>query len=367
MTEQHMQNQYRPSTVSPPGTTLGELLEERGIRQIELATRMGVTPKFVNELIGGKATITPTTALALEKALDVPASFWLARDARYQEALARQASQAEMAANVDWLNELPLKDLRKFKWIPEQESKPAYVEACLRFFGVVSVDAWRQQYVTQTNASAAYRASEKVRKDPGSVAAWLRAGELLASRMECQPFDRDAFLEIVNNARKLTLVAEPSEFVPALRNSFAGCGVAVVIVRAPKGCPISGAVRWLTPQKALVQLSMRYLRNDTFWFTFFHECGHIALHGKKMLFLENDEMTGAEEDEANRFAADQLIPPNDWSQFLPYTVTEQAIRQFADRVGIAPGIVLGRLQKERGFPWNRFTHLKVQYVWKEDE
>lgn len=367
MTEQHMQNQYRPSMVSPPGTTLSELLEERGIRQVELATRMGVTPKFVNELIAGKTTITPTTALALEKALDVSAAFWLARDARYQEALAREASQAEMVANVDWLNELPLKDLRKFRWIEEHESKPAYVEACLRFFGVVSVDAWRQQYVTQTNASAAYRASEKVRKDPGSVAAWLRAGELLASRIECQPFGRDIFLETMNNARKLTLVTDPSEFVPALRDLFATCGVAVVIVRAPKGCPISGAVRWLTPQKALVQLSMRYLRNDTFWFTFFHECGHIALHGKKMLFLENDEMTGTEEDEANRFAADQLIPPNEWAQFLPFTVTEQTIRLFAERIGIAPGIVLGRLQKERGFPWNRLTHLKVQYIWKEDE
>lgn len=367
MTEQHMQNQYRPSLVSPPGATLGELLEERGIRQSELATRMAVTPKFVNELVAGKASITPTTALALEKALDVPAGFWLARDARYQESLARKASNVEMAANVSWLDELPLKDLRKFKWIQEQESKAAYVEACLRFFGVVSVDAWRRQYVTQTNASAAYRASEKIQKNPGSVAAWLRAGELLASRIDCRPFNREAFLETVRDVRKLTLVEDPSEFVPALRDSFARCGVAVVVVRAPKGCPISGAVRWLSPQKALVQLSMRYLRNDTFWFTFFHECGHIALHGKKMLFLENDEMTGAEEDEANHFAADQLIPPGEWMQFLPYMVTELVIREFAERLGIAPAIVLGRMQKERGVPWSRFTHLKVSYVWNEDE
>jgi HTH-type transcriptional regulator/antitoxin HigA len=367
MTDHYVRNEYRPSSVTPPGVTLGDLLEERGIRQTELATRMGVTPKFVNELIAGKTAITPTTALALEKALDVPASFWLARDARYQESLARRASLAELVANVDWLDELPLRDMRKFRWIEEQPSKPAYVEACLRFFGVVSVDAWRQQYVRQTNASAAYRSSEKVRKNPGSIAAWLRAGELEASRIECHPFNRDAFLATISQARSLTLLTEPSEFVPALRDSFARCGVAVVIVRAPKGCPISGAVRWLSPQKALVQLSMRYLRNDTFWFTFFHECGHIALHGKKMLFLENDEMTGAEEDEANRFAADQLIPPNEWSQFLPYTVTEQAIRDFAQRIGIAPGIVLGRLQKERGVPWSRFANLKVRYAWKEDE
>ena len=366
MTEERELNQYRPMAITPPGQTIGDLLEERGIRQTELATRMDVTPKFVNELIAGKAGITPSTALALEKALDVPADFWLVRDARYQEALAREQSKMEMAASVSWLDELPLKDMRAFKWVTEQEDKPSYVAACLKFFGVASVGAWRQQYVTQTISAAAYRASEKIRANPGSVAAWLRVGEVMAAGIECAPFDRDLFLRALGEARKLTVEIDPAKFVPALRDLFAACGVAVVIVRAPKGCPISGAVRWLSPQKALVQLSMRYLRNDTFWFTFFHECGHIALHGKKMLFLENEEMTGSEEDEADRFAADRLIAPGDWAQFSPFGITESVIKEFAHRIGIAPGIVVGRLQNEKRLPWNRLNNLKQGYRWKED-
>jgi addiction module HigA family antidote len=365
MTDQTIRNQYRPSSVTPPGDTLNDLLEERGLKQTELATRMDVSAKFVNELIAGKASISPATALALEKSLDVPADFWLARDARYQEALARGKARADMANNVSWLKELPLRDMCRFGWIQDRESKPSLVEACLQYFGVASVSAWRQQYVTHTNASAAYRASEKVRGDAGSVAAWLRAGEHAAAEIECAAFNRERFLEMLIKARELTLITDPSVFVPKLRDSFALCGVAVAIVRAPAGCPVNGAVRWLSPQKALVQLSMRYLRNDTFWFTFFHECGHIALHGKKILFLENDEMTGSDEDEANEFAADRLIPPSKWTSLQSSVLTESTIKEFARQIGVAPGIVVGRLQNDKRVPWSRLNHLKVLYVWDE--
>lgn len=366
MTEQQTRNEYRPSSVSPPGVTLGDLLDERGIRQIELASRMDVTPKFVNELIAGKVGITPTTALALEKALDVPANFWLARDARYQESLARKESQATMAADVAWLDELPLRDMCAFRWIEQQSDRPAYVEACLRFFGVATVSAWRQYYVGQATSSAAYRMSERVRSNPGAVATWLRQGERIAARIECPPFDRERFLDTLAEARTLTLEGDPAKFVPALEKSFAACGVAVVIVRAPKGCPVNGAVRWLSPHKALVQLSMRYLRADIFWFTFFHECGHIALHGKKMLFLENDEMKGIEEDEANHFAAERLIPSSAWAQFKPAGLGEAVIREFAESVGIAPGVVVGRLQHEERLPPNtKLNHLKARFQWTD--
>jgi HTH-type transcriptional regulator/antitoxin HigA len=366
MSENSTRHEYRPTNVTPPGQTIGDLLGERDLRQTELATRMGVTPKFVNELVAGKASITPPTALALEKALDVPAEFWLAREAKYQEARARAAAYQGFSSSMSWLNDLPLKDMIKFKWVPNKTDKPAMVEACLRFFGVASVDAWRQQYVEQTNASAAYRASEKFQSNPGAVAAWLRRGEVRAAQIECKPFDRDRFLAALSEARRLTVESDPAVFLPRLAAILSECGVALVIERAPTGCPLYGAVRWLSPQKALIQLSVRYLRGDSFWFTFFHECGHIALHGKKILFLEGKGMSGTDEDEADLFAADRLIPPGAWSSFQPFMITEHAIREFAQSIGIDPGIVLGRLQNDGRVPWNRLNHLKARYKWKED-
>jgi HTH-type transcriptional regulator / antitoxin HigA len=358
-------NQYRPATVTPPGATLADLIEERGIKQAELATRMGVSPKFINELVAGKASITPTTALAMERALDVPADFWLTREARYQEYKARSESDDELEAAFDWVKELPYGDMCKWGWVERQETKSATVGELLRFFGVSSVSAWREQYIEQIVVTAAYRMSPKDTARSGAVAAWLRMGELHAARTPCEPFNRPAFLEAIDAARALTLVPDPDDFLPRLKALFARCGVVVALIPAPKGCPVSGAVRWLTPTKGLVQLSLRYKTNDTLWFTFLHECGHIALHGKKMLFLEEEQVTNVEEAEADRFAADRLISPAEWAEFLPYSCTEDVIRDFAWKAGIAPGIVLGRLQKEGRVAWSRMNHLKVRYMWDD--
>jgi len=366
MTERSSRHQYKPSRVSPPGDTIAELLEERGVRQAELAVRMGVTPKFVNEVVSGKASITHSTALALEKALDVPADFWLSREAQYRVALARAESHEELSGSVSWLDELPIKDMIKLKWVKNDTNHASLVEACLRFFGVASVAAWRQQYVEQTNASAAYRASDKFRMSAGAVAAWLRRGEIEAAQIDCAPFEREKFLSSLAEARKLTLHSNPGKFLPKLRELLANCGVALVIERTPNGCPLHGAVKWLSPQKALIQLSVRYLRSDSFWFTFFHECGHIVLHGKKILFLEGKGMSGDEENEANKFAAVRLIPPITWAEFRPTILSENTICEFARSIEIDPGIVLGRLQNEGRVPWNRFDHLKVRYRWTED-
>lgn len=362
MSEQHIETQYRPTTLSPPGDTLADMLEERAIRQNELATRMGVTPKFVNELIAGKVAITPSTALALEKSLGTSAAFWLARDARYQEAKARKEATQQLEGSISWLDQLPLKDMRNFDWIKAPGKSVAVVEECLRYFGVASVSAW-QEFCVKDIQSAAYRASEKVKAAPGAVAAWLRAGELEAGKVECAPFDRDKFLAAVHEARGMTVEKEPSVYLPKLRKLFSDCGVAVVVVRAPKGCPINGAVRWLSPNKALIQLSFRYLSDDIFWFTFFHECGHIALHGKKILFLEEQGMSGEDENEANEFSKNRLIPQSKWTEFISDTLTESGIVQFAQSVGVAPGIVVGRLQHEKLLLPSRLNHLKVRYRW----
>jgi HTH-type transcriptional regulator/antitoxin HigA len=359
-------NQYRPKRVSPPGDTLADLMDERDLKQAELATRMDVSAKFINELIAGKVTISPATALALERALDIPADFWLTRDVRYREHLARKHAEDELSAHTNWLKELPLNEMWRYEWIRRRESDVANVEECLQYFGVASVPAWRAQYVDRTVTSAAYRISKHSRADQGSIAAWLRQGEIEAARLECAEFDRAQLLPAIESARSLTCEDEPSSFVPKLVNLFSSLGVAVVFVRSPKGCPVSGAVRWVSPKKALIQLSFRYMRNDSLWFTFFHECGHVYLHGKKMLFLEGGKIASPEEEEADKFASDKLIPPSDWAQFCRDMPSEHHIVEFAKRIGIHPGIIVGRLQNEGRLAWSsRLNGFKVRYVWKD--
>jgi hypothetical protein len=148
--------------------------------------------------------------------------------------------------------------------------------------------------------------------------------------------------------------------------------VAVVFLPAPPGCPASGATRWLAPDKALLLLSLRYKTNDHLWFTFFHEAAHLVLHGKKLLFIDGiDGLDKEVEQEADRFAGAVLIPPAmaDQLRLLGAAghVSEAVVRSLAAQIGIAPGIVVGRMQKEEWLPWTHLNGLKVRYAWTGGE
>src|SRR5437868_14289423 len=114
-----IRNQYVPDTVSAPGETLEEILMERGMSQTELAERTGRPKKTSNEIVKGKAAITPETALQLERVLGTPASFWIAREQNYRESLARAKDAADFEKQVDWLNQIPYRAMVKLGWIPE--------------------------------------------------------------------------------------------------------------------------------------------------------------------------------------------------------------------------------------------------------
>ena len=75
---------YAPQDRTPPGDTLAETLDALGMTQIELADRVGLSRKTINQIIQGVAPITAETAVKLETALGTPAAFWLNLDANYQ-------------------------------------------------------------------------------------------------------------------------------------------------------------------------------------------------------------------------------------------------------------------------------------------
>ena len=351
---------FQPDWVSPPGDTIADLLEEKGWTQAEFAQRCGYTTKHASLLINGKATITEDTALKLERVLGSSARFWLVREAQYRETIARQEELKSLEADAGWLKQLPLADMIKFGWIRKFKSKGQQVAECLQFFGVSSVDAWRRHYAEPL---AAFRASEKFKKNDAAVSAWLRQGERLASEIACQPYDKDTFKQALVELRALTNETDPKVFVPKMIATCARAGVAVVFEPAPKGCPVSGATRWLSPDKALLMLSLRHKSNDCLWFAFFHEAGHILLHGKKMLFLETKELDDEHEQEADRFASDLLIPPKFARQLRFLDKTYAAIEAFAKEVGVAPAIVVGRMQKEGYLLWSHLNKFKVHYDW----
>ncbi|MEI6387874.1 MAG: helix-turn-helix domain-containing protein [Spirochaetota bacterium] len=354
-----------PDWISPPGATILDVLEERGWTQADLAERMGYTRKHINLLVKGAAGITEEASLKLERVLGSTAGFWLNREAQYREALARQAEFADLKPFISWLSELPIADMVRFGWIQRSSQKVRMVAACLQFFGVATVDAWRERYMT---LGAAYRASTAFEKKNGAVSAWVRFGEVQAETRSIAACKREGLLELLPELRLLTCETDPAVFLPKLVIMLAAIGIALVVAPAPKGCPVSGLTKWLGPDRALVMLSFRYKTNDHFWFTLFHELGHLVLHGKKLLFLEgwDEGLLPEQEDQADRWAASQLIPRNWDGEPAALDATAHGIRKFADSIGTAPGIVVGRMQHEGQLGWGELNELKIHYRWVDE-
>jgi HTH-type transcriptional regulator/antitoxin HigA len=337
---------FDPDYAVPAGATLRDVLEHRGMTQSELAARADLSLKHVNQIIHGAAPITAETALSFEKVTGVPARIWNRLEANYRDRLARLNSAEISDADVEWLKSLPLKELQSRGLLSPKLGAGARVDAVCRFFQVANREAWQRVW---RSPLAAFRQSQAFTVDAGAVATWLRLGEIEATKIECAQFDAKKFRSALRRVRDLT---EDADFERQMVEFCAESGVALVFVPEIPGTRSSGAARWLTPTKGLIQLSLRHKSDDHFWFSFFHEAGHLLLHSKKTTFVTSDNTVDQlAEDEANEFAASLLIPKK-FDDELRRLCTAAEIKAFATKLGIAPGIVVGRLQREKILDWS---------------
>lgn len=354
-------NTYQPDYAVSPGSVLEERLAAHEISHAEFARRCGRSAKLVSEIISGNAPVEPETALQFEKVLGVDASIWLGIEADYQLHGAREAQKKELERAVAWQRKFPLREIVKRGCFPRPANDTDGVSKLLAFFGVASADAWRGRFGA---TSVAYRRAAAFHSTDESLATWLRFGELEAAKIECADFDEARFRSALREIRAMT-AGFTAESLPDMRDRCKAAGVAFVVVRELPGMAVSGAARWLSPRKATIQLSFRYLSDDHFWFSFFHEAAHLLLHSKKDVFVDahGGDQSNIEE-EANAWAENVLVSRHRWQEFVDTNPSSEAeIRAFASEQGIAPGIVVGRLQHEGIIPWRRFNHLKRRYMW----
>lgn len=346
--------------LSKPGDTLQETLDAIGMSQHELAERTGRPVKTINEIITGKAAITSETALQLEKVLGVPASFWLNLEYNYREELAKLQEKEKLAHQLEWLRLFPLNAMKKLGWIADTNDKCELVSNLLRFFQVASPDAWRAIYLSQ-KASVSYRMPLVTANEPGAIAAWLRQGEIQASKLKLPDFDKSSFKDVLKEVR-LLVRDHPINYKEQLQSACTSAGVALVYTpNLPKATPC-GAARWYNDHP-LIQLSGRYKTNDSLWFTFYHEAGHILLHGKKDVFIEDVkgvELDQKQEHEADNFASRWLLTDEQYQQVIQRPVTPDSITAYARQFGTHPAIIVGRLEHKGLLKHNRYRHLKAE-------
>jgi len=330
--------------LSKPGDAILEALEHLKMSQSQLAERMGRTTPKINDIISAKEPITITTALQLEKVLGIDVQFWMNREMLYREKLARIEEAEQYESCMEWLKMQPYKQLKNNGYIQSSTPNTSMVAELLKFYGVANTTQWQELYPNKY-ASTHFRKSSKHQTALSSIAAWMRIGEIERQKMNLCAFDKTLFKNALSEIKPLVR-KHPENFAQRLKEICFNVGVAMVYTPCLPHAPVSGAVRWVGGNP-LIQITDRYKTNDHFWFTFYHEAGHILLHGKKEVFIEEFEgypLNETLEEEANNFAANQLLPSS-FIEKLPTPITEQAIRNIAREYETHPAIVLARLQK----------------------
>lgn len=356
---------FQPDWFSKPGDTLLSLMEERELSAETLANQLGCRPSTISGLLAGTGSIDQNLADSLARHVGGTASFWLARQSKYLAALARIADAVPDDVGAAWVKQFPHSDIASYGWVQKGIERKNLMAAYLAYFGVNSPKEWADRYATYTKDTA-FRTSPTYQSNLGAISAWLRQGEIEASAQHCRSWSPERLRQALPELRVLAKTKNLSYLLPRLRDICAECGVAVVFVRAPKGCRASGATRFVSSTKAMVILSFRYLSDDHFWFTFFHELGHVLLHNAKLTFIDGEiGMSDDAEKEADRFSADVLIPPSRRDEMMDLKPRREAIIRFAYSIGVAPGVVVGQMQHAKAIQPNRLNGLKRRFDWDE--
>lgn len=350
--------EYYPQLVSHPGTTLAEILAEKQMGAKEFAVRTGKPEKTISDVLNGKSGITPEMGILFEQVLKIPAHFWTNRQRTYDEYLARVAYQKTIDEGVEWSKIFPYAKMASLGWVKPTTKKEVKVVNLFEYFEVSNTKGYYDFYYNQ-KLLVNFRISLKENENAGAISAWLRQGEIQAETYSVSEFDKKKLQQILPKLKNI-MVTQPNDFFSKIQALCSYAGVKVVYTPCLPKAPIHGSTRWLV-DAPLIQLSGRYKRNDIFWFTFFHEIGHILLHGKKYISIENIEYDGENqiyENEANEFSADLLLTKEQENEITSNrNLRENDVIRYAEKFKTHPAIIIGRLQHLELIPFGLGNNL----------
>ena len=351
-----------------PGETIADVLEERGITQAELANRTGVSTAYVSSVISGKKNISSNFAMALEYALGVPKTFWLNLQANYEaELLELNESNTvtdEEKTVLPKLHEI-VEWLRKVQLIPRDQDKENTVLSLRKALRISDISK-----LNTLVAEGAFRVSKGALVDPVVMGAWLRLCQVLGEQdtATIPQFDTQNVEQLIAELKSI-MVSRRANLQKALADVMAQYGIKFSVVHNFKGAPVHGYISQNKDGEYRMVLTIRGSFADIFWFSIFHEIGHI-MNGdisKSSGFIDTLNNTdAAKEAAADKFACDALLDPSSYADFIgkgDYRIG--AIKRYAASQQVAPYIVIGRLQKEKRIPYTWYSDHKVRYKWAE--
>jgi HTH-type transcriptional regulator/antitoxin HigA len=339
--------QIKKSLLSCPGDSIQEHIDHIGMSQAELAERLGRSIPKLNELIKGKAPITKETGTKLEYVLGVSASFWINLERTYQDELLEIEQMEHLEQCQEWVSSFPLAKMKSFGLLPDTRNKPELADGLLKFFRVASPKQWSDIY---NGSSLAFKIELRHTAEPQAISVWLRLGELQADKIKVTAFDKK---EVRNSLDQIQDIAfkHSATWLEELQSLCASCGVALVYTPCIAKAPIYGATRWIKNNNIpLIQITDRQKDYNAFWFTFYHELGHILYHGKKDIFINGIDSIKPDkekEDEADAFAARMLLSEKERNELFQYpNFGRELILLLSQKFKKHPGIIVAQVQRQ---------------------
>ena len=348
-----------------PGETIADILEERGITQAELAARTGVSSAYVSNVIAGKKGISANFAMALEYALGVSKSFWLNLQANYESELLeineeQSITEEERNARED-LKEV-VKYLRQRGMLPIGEKKDASILSLRKVLQISNIANLKEMI-----PSGAFRMAANTTVNPYVLGAWIRLCQIAGNhKVIMTKFDRMCTADLISQL-KCIMCQKDANLQQDLENVLRKYGIDFSVVRNFRGAPVQGYISQKEEGMYQMVLTIRGAFADIFWFSLFHEIGHIVNGdiGKTLKFID-DGNDCDKESAANLFASNMLLSPESYKIFVQRgDFSIEAIQEYAKSQNVMPYIVIGRLQKEKYLDYRTYCNYKLRYKWKE--
>jgi addiction module antidote protein HigA len=272
-----------------PGDILEEKLQEMGMGVKEFATRVSKPGKTVIAVLKGKSSITPDMAVAFELVTKIPASMWLRHQKSYDEFIARKKREQTLEEGEQWAKQFPFDEMANLGWFREIDDhkigQKNIVDTLCTFFAVSSPKGWEDFYLNQ-KLRIAFRITLSESCNPYALSAWLRKGELQA--METSLDTKYTSRLLRSKLKKISDIrkSDKDNRDEELTQLLAEAGIKLIFTDTLSAAPVKGCTRYIYGVPC-IQLAKIYESETDYWSTLFHEIGHILLHGKKEIFMEN--------------------------------------------------------------------------------
>lgn len=340
-----------------PGYYIKEIVDASGLSQEDFAKRLDTTPKNLSLLIRGEQNLSVDIAMKLSRMLGTSLAYWLNLKNTYDALVAESKSAQELVQERAVFKVLGYKYFREEFNLPDLPRKTDEQIIRLReFLNVSSLTVFKKK-----DMAVSFRSASENLSTSNIIKAniMVQMATNITLKKEAPPFNKPLFEEAVRFA--LTLTKDHQTFYPVLEKAFFDAGVVFVILPNLSGSKISGATKKIG-NNIMLMVNDRRLNSDTFWFSLFHEIGHIMRGDYGISF---EEESGEKEEAANEYAENMLIPHQKYEQFLKKGNFDiSSIRAFSEEIDRDPGIVLGRLLNDKKVQYNDNSLSSLRHKYK---